>query len=189
MRPTAIYSNGESSSSERNKSPLKFRSPPRTNRGGGDTSHPMSLSLTSPAFADGGEIPEKYTFDGANISPPLRIAGAPAETQSFVLIVEDIDSPIGPFTHWVLWNVPGDAKEIGEAETPLSAETGTNGFGQVRYGGPCPPSGLHRYLFRLYALNVVLDSTSPDRRDQIESDMEDNTIAETVLTGLYRARP
>lgn len=147
------------------------------------------MRLTSPAFADGAEIPPKYTFDGENLSPPLRIEGAPAEAKSFVLILEDIDSPIGPFTHWVMWNIPPETVDIAEGESPAGAETGINGFGEVRYGGPCPPSGLHRYLFRLYALNEILEAASPDRRDQIEGDMEENTIAQTTLTGLYRARP
>ncbi len=148
------------------------------------------MKLTSTAFNDGEEIPEKHTFDGENTHPPLRFEEVPGSARSLVLIMEDLDSPIGPFTHWVVWNLPPDTKEIGE-ESPLpgEAETGMNGFGEPRYGGPCPPSGRHRYRFRLLALDARLEATSPDRKDQIESEMEGNVLDEAFLTGLYRAKP
>ncbi len=146
------------------------------------------MEITSTAFKDGEEIPDKHTFDGENLSPPLRFGGVPADAQSLALIVEDIDSPIGPFTHWVVWNMPPQTEEIGESALPREAETGINGFGEVRYGGPCPPSGRHRYRFRLIALDTRLEATAPDRKDQIESEMEGNVLAEAILTGLYQAR-
>lgn len=145
------------------------------------------MELSSPAFGNGEEIPAKYTFDGLNVSPPLQIRGVPAGAQSLVLIVEDVDSPIGPFTHWVLWNIPPSATEVAEDQVPEGSETGINGFGEVRYGGPCPPTGRHRYRFNLFALDSRLEATSPDRRDQIESDMEDNILARAILTGCYQA--
>lgn len=147
------------------------------------------MRLTSPAFSDGEEIPEKYTFHGTNVSPPLRISDIPSNTESLVLIVEDIDSPIGPFTHWVVWNIPPTTEKIGENALPREAQTGVNGFGESRYGGPCPPSGRHRYLFNLYALDTMLEATAPDRRDTIEQEMEGSVIAKATLTGRYQARP
>lgn len=146
----------------------------------------MTMQIESPAFPNRQDMPAKYTFDGENVSPPLRIAGVPDQTQSLALIVEDIDSPIGPFTHWVLWNIPPQTKEISENLVPSGAEVGINGFGEVRYGGPCPPTGRHRYKFRLYAVDIVFDETSPDRRDTIESEMEGHILAKATLTGMYQ---
>lgn len=146
------------------------------------------MEISSTAFGKGEEIPAKYTFDGENINPPLRIRGVPDNARSLTLIVEDIDSPIGPFTHWVVWNIPADTSEIDEGSAPPGSETGVNGFGEVRYGGPCPPSGRHRYKFRLFALDIVLDATTPDRRDAVEGEMEGNIIAKATLTGFYQAR-
>ena len=146
------------------------------------------MDLTSPAFADGTDMPEKYTFDGDNVSPPLQIRGVPARAQSLAIIMEDIDSPIGPFTHWVTWNLPADVEQIEEGNLPPGAEVGVNGFGEVRYSGPCPPSGRHRYRFRLYALDTMLESTSPDRKDHIKAEMEDQILAAAVLTGCYQAK-
>ncbi len=145
------------------------------------------MKITSTAFASGEAIPAKYTFDGENVRPPLRFEGVPGNAKSLVVIMEDLDSPIGPFTHWVLWNLPPDTEEIGEDSMPAKAETGINGFGEVRYSGPCPPSGRHRYRFRLFALDIELEATTPDRRDQIEGEMEGDVLAEATLTGLYEA--
>ena len=148
------------------------------------------MKLTSTAFNDGEDIPEKHAFDGENVPPPLRFEGVPGNAQSLALIMEDLDSPIGPFTHWVVWNLPPDTAEAGnDSPLPREAETGINGFGESRYGGPCPPSGRHRYRFRLLALDTRLEATSPDRKDQIESEMEGNVLDEALLTGLYRAKP
>ncbi len=146
------------------------------------------MEITSTAFKNGEEIPEKHTLDGGNIRPPLRFSGVPEGAQSLVLFMQDLDSPIGPFTHWVVWNLPPDIGEIGDAPLPAAAQTGINGFGETRYAGPCPPSGRHRYRFRLIALDTRLEATSPDRKDQIESEMEGDVLAEASLTGLYAAR-
>ena len=145
------------------------------------------MKITSPAFESRGDIPAKHTFDGENISPPLRFDNIPPKAQSLVLIVEDIDSPIGPFTHWVVWNIPAKSVDIEENRLPPGAMVGVNGFGEARYGGPCPPLGRHRYQFRLYALDIVLDVMPPERRDIIESEMEDNIIGRATLTGHYQA--
>ena len=132
-------------------------------------------------------IPKKYTFDGENISPPLNIRHVPEQTESLALIVEDIDSPIGRFTHWVVWNIPPGTEAIAENSVPQNSQTGLNGFGEVRYSGPCPPSGRHRYRFRLLALDTMLEATTPDRKDHIISEMEGNILAKATLIGKYEA--
>lgn len=146
------------------------------------------MRITSPAFDDGGDIPDRYTLDGGNLSPPLRFHHVPEGTRSLALIVDDIDSPLGTFTHWVIWNIPLDTTELADDTVPPQAELGMNGFGTVGYAGPCPPSGRHRYRFRLFALNTVLEATSPDRKDQIESEVEGATIERAAMTGRYQAR-
>lgn len=147
------------------------------------------MEISSPAFADGEGIPSKYTFDGQkHTNPPLLISGGPGGAESFVLIAEDIDSPIGRFTHWLVWNIPAQTREIGENAVLPQAEAGLNGFGEIGYAGPCPPSGSHRYRFHLFALDTILDLTSPERRDVVESEMEGHVLAQATLTGLYQAR-
>lgn len=146
------------------------------------------MQLTSPSFTDGTDMPAKYTFDGEDVSPPLEISDVPANARSLALIMEDLDSPIGPFTHWVAWNIPASTERIEPGSLPEGAEVGVNGFGEVGYGGPCPPSGRHRYRFRLYAIEDMLDATSPDRKDQIIDDMEGQVVSMATLTGYYRAR-
>ena len=145
------------------------------------------MELSSPSFEDGADMPARHTHDGEDVSPALRISGVPAKAGSLALIMEDIDSPIGPFTHWVVWNIPPQTTEIREGELPQGAEVGLNGFGEARYAGPCPPSGRHRYRFRLFALESMLDATSPDRKDQIKADMEDQVVGAATLTGCYQA--
>lgn len=146
------------------------------------------MQLTSPSFADGEDIPNQHTFEGPNTSPPLQISGVPEAAQSLALIVEDIDSPIGVFTHWVVWNISPRTTRIDEGASPAGAEVGLNGFGEVRYSGPCPPSGRHRYRFRLLALDTTLDATSPDRKDHIQREMEGQIIDEAFLIGHVQAK-
>jgi hypothetical protein len=120
----------------------------------------MGFVLSSPAFADGQTIPAKYTCDGENVSPPLQWSGAPAATQSFVLIVEDPDAPSGVFRHWAVYNIPPERTElpegIGQSAPAGPLPQGVNDFGHSRYDGPCPPPGhgTHHYHFRLAALDV-----------------------------------
>src|SRR5512139_2943752 len=111
----------------------------------------MSLALTTSAFANGGLIPAKFTCEGENVSPELRWNEAPANTQSFALIVDDPDAPVGTFTHWVLFDIPADQQRLAEGTTSIGV-AGKNDFGQASYGGPCPPRGRgpHRYYFTLY---------------------------------------
>ena len=145
------------------------------------------MQLTSPSFADGQDIPAKHTFDGGNVSPPLEIADVPDAARSLALIVEDIDSPIGTFTHWVVWNIGPQTTRIEANALPDGAEVGLNGFGETRYQGPCPPSGRHRYRFRLIALDTMLEASSPDRKDHIEQEMEGSVLAEATLIGRFTA--
>lgn len=153
----------------------------------------MKLKVTSIAFEDGGMIPAKYTCDGANISPPLQWEGVPEETRSIALISDDPDAPMGTWVHWVLFNLPAETRELPEKtpddETlPNGAKQGTTDFGRVGYGGPSPPSGTHRYFFKVYALNreIALDSTAD--KEKLVSAMEGHILAEGQLMGRYKRR-
>lgn len=145
----------------------------------------MSLQLSSPAFADSASIPEKYTCDEADVNPPLIIEGVPEGTQSLVLIVHDPDAPAGDWVHWVLANIPPETTIIDEDAVPEGTIQGMTSFGESNYGGPCPPSGTHRYQFRLYALDTIFKLTSETTREDLESLMEGHIIDETLLTGVY----
>src|SRR5438876_9788033 len=114
------------------------------------------MKISSSAFQEGGNIPSKFTCDGTDANPPLRFEGAPAETKSLVLIVDDPDAPSGLFTHWLIWNISSQTTTIAEGSTPKGVQ-GTNDFGKSGYGGPCPPSGTHRYYFKIFALDRELD--------------------------------
>src|SRR5579859_2603609 len=122
----------------------------------------MALRLESPSFRNGELIPPRFTCDGENVSPALRWAEAPAGTQCLALVCDDPDAPGKTFTHWVLFNIPLNPPELREGiptekTLPNGARQGTTDFGKTGYGGPCPPGGLHRYFFKLYALDKPLD--------------------------------
>ena len=145
------------------------------------------FELTSGAFEDGGPIPARYTCDGDNASPPLNWAGAPADTVSFALIVDDPDA--GGFVHWIVYNVGGSASgslPAGFSESPDGPAQGTNNFRRPGYGGPCPPSGEHRYAFRLLALDDVLELTGAPSLEDVLDAAEGHVLAEASLTGRYR---
>ncbi|MCD6341785.1 MAG: YbhB/YbcL family Raf kinase inhibitor-like protein [Thaumarchaeota archaeon] len=149
----------------------------------------------STAFEDLERIPEKYTCEGLDVSPPLRWKGYPAETVSFVLIVEDPDAPGGTFTHWIVYNIPSDVNELEEGAStmgklPPGALQGRNDFGKIGYGGPCPPPGkAHRYVFKLYALDSMLDLGAGADRSDILKAIRGHVLAEASLTGLYSRMP
>jgi Raf kinase inhibitor-like YbhB/YbcL family protein len=154
----------------------------------------MTLKLTSTAFADGAAIPAKYTCQGDDISPPLDWSGAPADTQSLVLIVDDPDAPDPAkpqrvWVHWVLYNLPPDstglAEGIAEDAVPMGTEGGLNDWGRTGYGGPCPPIGRHRYFHKLYALDIRLKGLTSPRKAQVEAAMQGHVIAEATLMGTY----
>ena len=141
------------------------------------------LSVESPAFENNKLIPAKYTCDGENVNPPLNIEGVPEETKSLVLIVDDPDAPMGTFDHWVVWNIQPTGR-IGENTVP-----GTEGISSYRkhsYGGPCPPSGTHRYFFKVYALDTKLNLNPDSKKKNVEKAMESHTLAKGELVGLYR---
>ncbi len=149
----------------------------------------MAFTLTSPAFIEGGAIPRDYTCDGADRSPPLRWTGAPSAA-SYVLIMDDPDAPGGTFTHWVLYDIPGDRTELAEGEQKVGL-AGGNDFGGRGYGGPCPPRGrgAHRYFFRLSALDIPSLKLSPgaSRRD-VEAAMRGHVLATATLMGRYERK-
>lgn len=152
---------------------------------------PNRLHLTSPAFSDGFPIPIDFTADGRNDSPPLRWADPPTGTKSFALVVDDPDAPRGTFTHWVLFNLPADTRELapGVQQVPTlpgGARQGTNGFGRVGYGGPSPPPGKpHRYFFKLFALDTMLAADGSASKDEVVKNMSGHQLAEGRLVGVY----
>ncbi|HKR53331.1 MAG TPA: YbhB/YbcL family Raf kinase inhibitor-like protein [Chthoniobacterales bacterium] len=144
-----------------------------------------SISVTTPAFQAGGDIPAKFTCNGANINPELKINGTPNEAKSLVLIVDDPDAPHGLFTHWILWNIDPKTTNIGENSAPVGGIQGTNDFGKRNYGGPCPPSGTHRYFFKIFALDTKLDLKPSARRAELDAAMRGHTLAQGELMGRY----
>jgi hypothetical protein len=150
----------------------------------------MSMKLTSSAFPDGGLIPDKYSKDGGNISPPLSWTGVPNATKSLALIMDDPDAPSGTFVHWLVYGIPRTVKELQEGLPPTptlanGARQGRNGFGDLGYGGPQPPSGTHRYIFHLYALDIELDLPAGASREELQRAINDDIIEEAQLMGRY----
>ena len=150
----------------------------------------MSLTLQSRAFADGEPIPRRYTCDGEDVSPPLTWAEAPAEARSFALVVDDPDAPGGTWVHWIVFNLPADASSLPEhaAESggmPAGVIEGTNSWGRPGYGGPCPPSGTHRYFFKLYALDAMLDLPTTATGPDVARTMEGHVLEQATLMGRY----
>ena len=142
------------------------------------------MKITSSAFQQGANIPPKFSCDGPNTSPPLQIADIPTEAKSVVLIVDDPDAPGGLFTHWAVWNISPQTSTIAEGSTPKGVQ-GTNDFGKSGYGGPCPPSGMHRYYFKIFALDRELDLPFGAKRSQLEAAMKGHVIAQGELIGRY----
>ena len=144
-----------------------------------------SLKVTSSAFSDGGKIPRKYTCDGSNVNPPLRIENLPNTVKNLALIVDDPDAPGRTWTHWLVWNIDPKTTEIGENSAPQNAVQGTSDFGNARYGGPCPPSGTHHYYFRVYALDGPLSLPPSTTKSALEKAMTGHVIAKGNLMGTY----
>jgi len=142
------------------------------------------MKITSSAFQQGANIPSKFSCDGPNTSPPLQISDVPGEAKSVVLIVDDPDAPSGLFTHWAVWNISPQTSTIAEGSTPKGVH-GTNDFGKSGYGGPCPPSGAHRYCFKIFALDRELDLPVGAKRSQLDAAMKDHVIAQGELMGRY----
>jgi Raf kinase inhibitor-like YbhB/YbcL family protein len=140
-------------------------------------------------FAEGGNIPKRYTCEGENLSPEVSWLGEPAETKSFALILDDPDAPAGTWNHWLLWDIPRDTHSLPEGDGhPAKAKSGTNDFGQRGYGGPCPPKGRgsHRYFFRLFALNTPSLGLGPGaKRTALEAALHKHAIAEASYMGRF----
>ena len=144
------------------------------------------LLVKSPAFENNKRIPVKYTYDGADVNPPLTIEGVPEETKTLVLIVDDPDAPMGTFDHWVVWNIPAATRRIEENTVP--GIEGMSSYRKHAYGGPCPPYGTHRYFFKVYALDTQLDLKLNSTKRDVEKAMKGHILAEGELVGLY-SRP
>jgi hypothetical protein len=150
------------------------------------------FTVKSTAFGYGEAIPSKYAYKGGDKSPPLSWSGAPAGTKTFVIIVEDMDTSGGKFTHWVVYNIPANINSLGEGVPKVqSSDVGTmqgvNDFHLVGYDGPSPPSGMHHYYFRLYALDIALDLAPGASKQQVTSAMSGHILGQAVYMGTYRA--
>ncbi len=151
------------------------------------------MELKSRAFEPGAMIPAKYTCDGENVSPPLDWSDPPAGTQSFALVSDDPDAPVGTWVHWVIWNIPAGARALEEnlpKRESLSngANQGTNDFRRIGYRGPCPPSGTHRYFFKLYALDTALSLPPHTTKSVLDKAMRGHILGQAGLMGSYRRR-
>jgi hypothetical protein len=153
------------------------------------------MKLTSTAFTDGGEIPQTYTCEGRDISPPLLWTDVPKSAQSLALIVDDPDAPdpAAPtmtWVHWVLLDIAPGAGGIAEGAKPLPAGTreGLNDWNRTRYGGPCPPIGRHRYFFKLYALDTALPKLTRPTKAELEHAMKGHALASAELMGTYQKK-
>lgn len=151
----------------------------------------MSFQITSPAFSAGGDIPKKFTCDGPDVSPKLAWNEPPAKTQAFALIVDDPDAPAGTWVHWVLFDLPASVRELAEGvvkqeQVPGGAKQGRNSFGNIGYGGPCPPPGKpHRYFFKLYALDANLGLKAGATKVDVERAMKAHILAQAEIMGKY----
>lgn len=145
------------------------------------------LAVTSTAFSNGSVIPSRYTCEGEDINPPIEISEIPEDVKSLALIVDDPDAPGGTWLHWLVWNIPV-IRHVKEDHAP--GTQGLNDFGRTRYGGPCPPSGTHRYFFRVYGLDEPLNLKPGATRHELEQIMGNHVLAYGELIGLYkRSRP
>ncbi len=150
------------------------------------------MTITSTAFQPNGTIPSKYTCDGENINPPITFSKVPKEAKSLVLIIDDPDAvpagrqtPSKTFTHWVVYNIPPSTLQILEGEIPPNSMQGMTDFGKTRYGGPCPPSGVHRYFFKLFALDSNLELKVGASKEEVLKAMKNHLLESTELIGLY----
>ena len=151
----------------------------------------MALKITSRSFENGGMIPMKFTCDGIDISPHLQWESVPEGTQSFALICDDPDAPLKTWVHWVIYNIPADQRELAEnippqKQLPNGALQGTNDFRKIGYGGPCPPGGTHRYYFKIYALDTMLDLEAGATKAELLKAMEGHILGTGELMGKYK---
>ncbi len=146
----------------------------------------MTLHVSSSAFSEGQPIPEKYSCDGRNLSPPLKWDGAPEKTKSLAIIADDPDAPSGTFTHWVLYDLPAKTSELKEGASGAGKE-GVNSFKKMGYSGPCPPpNGAHRYVFHVYALDIDSVGKAGLSKQDVSAAMKGHVLAEGQLIGKYK---
>ncbi|MBV9084610.1 MAG: YbhB/YbcL family Raf kinase inhibitor-like protein [Acidobacteriaceae bacterium] len=146
----------------------------------------MAIRVRSTAFSEGARIPEKYSCDGQNVSPPLDWSGIPENTKSAALVVDDPDAPSGTFTHWIVYDLPPNTTKLAEGSSAAGKE-GVNGFGKTGYGGPCPPPGKpHRYYFHIYALDVASLGNAGLSRERFDAAIERHIVAEGQVMGTYK---
>lgn len=150
-----------------------------------EVSKEETMKIESSAFAANQSIPQQFTCDGENVNPPLKISGIPAGTKSLVLIVDDPDAPAGTWIHWLVWNIAPDTGQVEQNSVPAGAMEGTTSFGKPGYGGPCPPSGTHRYFFKLYALDTSLGLTNQTTVADLEAAMKGHVLEQAELVGRY----
>lgn len=143
-----------------------------------------NMKITSPAFGHNQPIPPKYTCDGQDLIPPLVFEEVPTGTKSLTLIMDDPDAPRGTWDHWIVFDLPADAKGIEEGKEP-TAQFGQTSSGDLKYGGPCPPGGQHRYAFKLYALDTPLGLPAGSSKKQVEAAMQGHVLDQAELIGLY----
>jgi Raf kinase inhibitor-like YbhB/YbcL family protein len=143
------------------------------------------MKIESPAFGQNESIPSQYTCDGADQAPSLRISGVPASAKTVAIIMDDPDAAGKPWVHWTVWNIPAAESVIIDGIVPAGSVEGVTSFGSFGYGGPCPPSGTHRYFFRAYALDIELDASPDTVADALERLMESHIIDKCGLVGLY----
>lgn len=143
------------------------------------------MQITSSAFEQSQPVPSRYTCDDTNCNPPLTFTRVPEEARSLVLIVEDPDAPSGVFTHWLVYDIPPSIQYIMENEVPSQSMEGKNSFGKSGYNGPCPPSGKHRYIFQLSALDTTLELPPGRTKEEVRAKMKGHVIATAELVGTY----
>lgn len=144
------------------------------------------MNLRSPAFINNEYLPKEYTCDGADVNPPLTITGAPKEAKSLVLIFVDLDALMGVWTHWLLYNINPTVAEIKTNGIPAGALAGLTSFASTAYGGPCPTIGIHRYIFKLYALDAKLSLPPGPDKEKLENAMSGHVLEQAQLISLYR---
>ncbi len=146
------------------------------------------MKIISSAFQHNQSIPSKYTCDGENVNPPLSFSDIPENAKSLVLIVDDPDAPTGTFVHWTVFNISPSVQNVNEHSVPQGGVEGMTDFGKPGYGGACPPTGTHRYFFKLYALDAILNLSSTADKKAIEQAMQGRILASAELIGLYKRK-
>ena len=154
----------------------------------GEIARSRDFKVSSPAFENSGTIPKRYGCGGDNISPPLMIENVPPETKSMALIFDDLDAPGGGYVHWILWNIDPGTREIREDSVPAGAVQGVNDFKKQNYGGPCPPTRPHRYVFKVFALDSLLSLAPDSTKADLEKTMKGHILGQAQLKGTYKKK-